>query len=75
MEDGSVRYKPDAEKVKCDVCKYEYTYEGFNRFQGIDIIAGTDHPEYQRLLDTFGKTNFKICLTCWLKSMGVKPVK
>lgn len=32
-----------------------------------------NHKEIKRVLDTFGKTKFDICFTCWLKSLGVRP--
>jgi hypothetical protein len=35
----------------------------------------SDHPESKKVRDTFGKTEFNICFTCWLKSLGVKPIE
>jgi len=30
------------------------------------------HPEYLKILNNFGKTEFNVCYSCWLKSMGIK---
>lgn len=61
----------------CDVCGINMTDKGCTVI-GMNITiqfdALSDHKEIQRLENTFGKTNFKICYVCWLKSLGVKEL-
>ncbi|GAH92696.1 unnamed protein product [marine sediment metagenome] len=66
----------------CDVCGVDMAddnqpFSGTSLF-GLEIIlklpkkSGKVHHEICRVLETFGKTEFKICFVCWLKSLGVK---
>jgi hypothetical protein len=51
------------------------TNESGSSLIGMTISVGGEHPEIKRLVKTFGKSEFNICYTCWIKSLGVKPVK
>lgn len=67
--------------MKCDVCGDEMEDKDSGLLEGIEIsvVWGVDdgplHPEYKKLIDTFGKSEFHICFTCWIISLGVKPIK
>lgn len=39
----------------------------------VDVPVIGAHPELVKVRDTFGKTDFDVCFTCWLKSLGVRP--
>ena len=55
----------------CDVCGINMTDRGCTAI-GKDISVQGDHKEFQRVENAFGKTDFKICFVCWLKSLGIK---
>lgn len=62
----------------CDVCGINMTdddgisYIGFELNIKLPKGSGKVHHEVCRVLDTFGKTHFRICYVCWLKSLGIK---
>jgi len=64
--------------VLCNVCGVDMTDDSGNSFIGLEIglklpkKSGIVHHEICRVLETFGKTEFKICFVCWLKSLGIK---
>ena len=64
--------------VLCDVCGEDMTDESETCLFGLEIKlkmpkkSGKVHHEICRVLETFGKTEFRICFVCWLKSLGVK---
>lgn len=64
--------------MECDVCGDEMEDEKKVLVQGMEIkITSLDkepHPEYQKLIDTFGKSEFHVCFVCWIKALGVKPI-
>lgn len=66
--------------VKCDACGEDMT-DNDTTLIGLKIEfdmpkkSGKVHHEICRVLDAFGKTEFKICYVCWLKSLGVKERK
>lgn len=35
----------------------------------------TLHKETKKMMETFGTLKIEICFTCWMKGMGVKPLK
>lgn len=57
----------------CDVCGMDMRDEETGiTVKGISIhVEGC--KEADRLIKTFGKADFEICFTCWIKSLGVKP--
>lgn len=76
----------ERDSVICDVCgddmddliKVGDSAPVLHSLQGlqIDLVmmdGAKEHREYQKLLNVFGKSEFHICFTCWLKSLGVKP--
>lgn len=68
--------------VKCDICGEDMTDEDlkgkYATLIGLEIKlklpkkSGKVHHEICRVLETFGKTEFRICFVCWLKSLGFK---
>ena len=65
--------------VLCDVCGRDMVDENDCEVVGMSLIVVDnrevmEHPEIARLRDTFGKTSFKICYVCWVKSLGIKPI-
>ena len=66
--------------VKCDVCGEDMidddiTLTGIEFKLKIPKKSGKVPHEVCRVLETFGKTEFRICYVCWLKSLGVKERK
>jgi len=66
----------DSQGPKCDICGRGLTFNGETvigiAFSTHDAIGA--HPEGRRIVETFGKSEFTICFTCWLKSLGIKPM-
>jgi hypothetical protein len=64
------------EKKKCSVC--DSTFEE-PKLIGVSIVlentSGIANTEVEKVSNMFGKTEFHICFCCWLKSLGVKPIK
>ena len=65
--------------TKCDVCNEELTdVEKNTTIIGVLFNISKldkDHSETKRIKEIFGKTEFNICYVCWLKSLGIKPIK
>jgi len=70
-------------EMKCDVCGTEMTADilpikgerfGMKKVtvEGIKMNCNGDHPEFDRIKDVFGKSEFHVCFVCWLTSLGVK---
>ncbi len=60
--------------IECDVCGYSVKDSGGLANAAI-VVRLLGHPEKERVMEVFGKTKFKICNVCYLKSLGVKPLK
>ena len=62
--------------MQCDVCGQELMINNVS-VVGLSICLPDDssYVEFKKVKDIFGKTEFNICLTCWLKSLGVKPLE
>ena len=66
----------------CDICGDEMSAKIGKEtvdWKGISIDMSTDkkiskHPEYKKLIKTFGKAKFEVCFTCWMRSLGI-PIK
>ena len=57
------------EKKVCDVCGEEiFNHVGVR----LDFTTDENSNDVIKLKETFGKTDFNICLRCWVLSMGVK---
>ena len=74
-----VRMSIEAKKEKCvcDVCgENMHDPARGNAVMALFIDLVDDqkpkHKEYAKLKEAFGKTTFKICYKCWVKSLGVK---
>ena len=58
---------------KCDICGSIVQGE---RSMGLEIsLSGIATDEAIRVKEMFGKTEFKACFCCWLKSIGFKKLK
>ena len=66
-----IQEKKDVPPVYCDVCGINMTVKECSVI-GASINIQGDHKEIQRVKDAFGKTDFKICYVCCLRSLGVK---
>ncbi len=60
--------------IECDVCGCNLKDDGGFANAAI-VIRLLGHPEQERVKEVFGKTKFKICHVCQLKSLGVKQKK
>lgn len=73
-EEEKDKEKDKAEVIEhCDACGIPMTVDG-TTVTGMSIRVEGDHSEIRRLKNHFGKTEFKICCVCWIKSLGVKEV-
>lgn len=59
------------EKLVCCICGYEF--KKLNDI-GLRIIFDEKNPEYKRIKQMFGKTEFYVCWICGLKAVGIKEV-
>ena len=58
----------------CDVCGFETKGVIGAKFTLKDFAdVDKDCPEYDRVLEMFGKTEHLICWPCMLKAYGIKP--
>ncbi len=60
--------------IECDVCGYSLKDDGGFANAAI-VVRLLGHPEKERVMEVFGKIKFKICNVCYLKALGVKPMK
>ncbi len=63
----------------CDVCGYNMSTNNQTTI-GCHVslqkaVIGTAFPEYDRVVEMFGKAEHKICWCCWLKALGIKPLE
>lgn len=72
MNKAEIREK-DSQPQYCDVCGINMTDKECTVI-GTNISIQGDHKEIRRVKNAFGKTDFKICYVCWLKSLGVKEI-
>lgn len=63
----------DAKCEYCDVCGINMT-ENECTVIGSSIKVQGDHKEIRRVKKAFGKTEFRICYVCRLRSLGVKEI-
>lgn len=56
--------------TKCSICDHLMDEEMI----AIKINYSGKHVEIKRAEETFGKLDFAICICCWLKSLGIKPI-
>lgn len=66
------------EKDICDACGSNmYDSQHKSALVGFELkfgdMAEPPHNESRRIMEMFGKNEFKICFPCWIKSLGVKP--
>lgn len=70
-------------EIYCAVCKDKLANDSESCIgMTLTMILNNDnidknsivYKEYKKVLDTFGKTEFNICWSCWIKSFGVKPI-
>ena len=59
-------------EINCDVCGYDLRDEDGRAVSAKDVRLLGATPEKQRVNELFGKTQFRICYVCYLKSLGVK---
>ena len=71
MTDKNESQEKDAPPEYCDVCGINMADKECTVI-GTNVTVQGDHKEIRRVEDAFGKTDFKICYVCWLKSLGVK---
>ena len=62
-------------ETDCSVCNIDLRDEGGYTQSGIEINLLGATPARKRVEKLFGKFKFKICHVCYLKSLGVKPLK
>ncbi len=60
--------------MKCDACGYNLK-DGGGFANAAIAISLLGRPEKERVNEVFGKTKFKICYVCYLKSLGIRPFK
>lgn len=59
--------KPDKEKLICNVCGEE-----LGSHAGLHVDIGDNNADdVARLMKTFGKTTFEVCIRCLLLGAGV----
>ena len=58
----------------CDACGIPMTDESGSTVMGMSIQLEGDHAEIRRVKSHFGKTSFKVCYVCWIRSLGIKEV-
>lgn len=56
----------------CAVCGYDLREDGY-AIHAIEVALLGANPAKQRVEEIFGKSKFRICHVCYLKSLGVKP--
>ncbi len=61
-------------EIVCDVCGYNVKDDGGFANAAV-VLRLLGHPEKERVKEIFGKIKFKICHVCYLKSLGIKPLK
>lgn len=65
-------------KEPCHVCGVNMYDKGKKEVCAGIIVELSEndyrHKEEQRIIETFGATEFQICFICLLKSLGVKPL-
>ena len=73
--------KKSRDETECDACGrqlYDPVSDSTIVALHISVAAPENsvrHFEQQKLIDEFGKSAFNICFYCWVKSLGVKPIK
>ena len=61
--------------MKCDVCGYDLADDTGYGVPAVEVKLLGAVPEKQRVEELFGKHQFAICYVCYLKALGVKPIK
>ncbi len=57
---------------RCAVCERKVSSTAFVGMQM--NLEGKNDSEIKRATEMFGSLNLRICLTCWLLSLGLKPI-
>ncbi len=60
--------------IECDVCGYNLKDDGGFANAAVKITL-QGKPEQDRVKEIFGKTIFRICHVCQLKSLRIKSLK
>lgn len=65
----------DGKEVVCDICGWNMRDEKTQVVHvGLNILIPPDDKEGKHLKEMFGRTKFRICVGCMLKSAGVIEV-
>lgn len=63
-------------EIFCDSCGYSMYHEKENgNTIGMSISITEELEEGRNIKKIFGRSKFNICYSCWLKSLGIKPIK